>query len=500
MKNNQANRIAFIFVWDNPPLIESCLQLGRTLQELSLEPVYISVEVDSKKLVNKHGYKHIPIGKIMDESFLVFLEWFRENNDVPLENRLFRGINIIEETRYEQYCLMNNYKCPLKCSSMHDLVMNTVLCLNSFSQLIDQYQPFACFVWNGLTYPPKGLKTLCTTAGIPLYHLERGLLPNYMVIDQLGINYGGSLGSHNWETLRKMDEQYDPRFVQRYTEKFRTEKVSIVNNDSFQNRDILSRLVSLKKTKKIILIPTQIDSDTNIIYYSPLFRTNEDAIKAILESMAKHNDVHIVVKTHPEDNAIDADSLKKILGDKGTVIANVHIHLLIEIAHAVVVRNSTVGLEALLFQKPVICLGKSAYSQKGFTYDVNTREVLVTILDHVLLFPEPYAGNGDKFYSFLYYLLNYYHYDLSQGNKDGNRKFLESMIFEYNRRPETFVAPQIPVHYDIHDLCIHRLEETIVEKNSLIHNIYNSRGWKLLKKYYHFRDKYIYRESNNKGV
>jgi hypothetical protein len=491
MKKNQIKRTAFIFVWDNPSLIENCLQLGRTLQDLSLEPVYISVETDSEKLVNKYGYKHISIGKMMDRSFFVFLEWFRENKDIPLENRFFLGINILEETRYEQYCLMNNYECPLKCSSIHDLIMNTVLCLNSFSRLIDQYQPFVCFAWNGLVYPPKGLKALCTRVGIPLYHLERGLLPNYMVIDQWGINYGGSLGSNNWETLRKMDDQYDPIFVQKYIEKFRTEKVSIVNHDSFQDKDILSRLVSLKKTKKIILIPTQIDSDTNIIYYSPLFRTNEDVIKAILESVIKHDDIHIVVKTHPEGNAVDADSLKKILGDKGTVVGNIHIHLLIETAHAVVVRNSTVGLEALLFQKPVICLGKSAYSQKGFTYDVNTREVLATILDHVLLFPEPYAGNNDNFYIFLYYLLNRYHYNLSQGNKDGNRKFLESMIFECDRRPEALIVPQIAVHYDIHDLCMHKLEETIIEKNSLIHNISNSRGWKLLKKYYHFRDKYI---------
>jgi hypothetical protein len=500
MKNCHTKQTALVFVWDNPPLIENCLQLGRTLRELSLEPVYISLEVDSHKLVNKRGYKHIPISKMMDGSFFIFLEWFRENKDIPIEKRFFRGINIIEETRYEQYCLMNDYGCPLKCSSMYDLVMNTVLCLNAFSQLISQYQPAVSFVWNGLVYPPKGLKTLCRRAGIPLYHLERGLLPNYMVIDQLGINYGGSLGSHNWETLPRMDDHYDSRFARTYAEKFRAEKVSIVNRDSLLNKDILSRLVSLRGTKKVILIPTQIDSDTNIIYYSPLFRTNEDVIRAILESIADRDDVHIVVKTHPEDNTINTDSLQRIVGDKGTVIGNIHIHSLIEIAHTVVVRNSTVGLEALLFQKPVICLGESAYSEKGFTYDVYTREVLATTLDHVLLSPEPYAGNDDKFYSFLYYLLKNYHYDLSQSNEDSNRKFVESMILEHDRRPETFMAPQIPVHYDIHELCMHKLEETIVEKNSQISNIYNSRGWKLLKKYYHFRDKYICRESSNKSV
>ena len=489
MVNNQSKRTAFIFVWDNPPLVDNCLQLGITLQDLSLEPVYISMEADTGKLIKKRGCQHISLEKMMDKSFFAFQEWFYKNKDVSLTDRLFQGIHVLEETRYEQYCLMNDYWFPLQCPSMHDLVMKTVLCIHTFSQLIDQYQPVACFIWNGLVYPPKGLKTLCVRAGIPLFHLERGLLPNYMVIDPQGINYGGSLGGDNWKSLQKIDYQYDLRSVQLYIEKFRTEKVSIVNQDGLQSKDILSRLLSLKKTKKIILIPTQIDSDTNIIYYSPLFRTNEDVIKAMLESMIKHDDAYIIVKTHPEDSTVDTGSLQKILGDRGTVMDNMHIHWLIEASHAVVVRNSTVGLEALLFRKPVICLGKSAYSEKGFTYDVNDRESLITTIDRVLSLPQSYAGNDDKFYYFLYYLLNHYHYSLSQENKAYNKRFME-MILSPDKKPslKAVTTPQVLIKYNTNDMYMHNLEKTIVERDGLVHNIYRSRGWRLLKKYYWLRD------------
>ena len=69
----------------------------------------------------------------------------------------------------------------------------------------------------------------------------------------------------------------------------------------------------------------------------------------------------LVIKTHPLDSEKREDALREILGDRGTVVSDIHPHVLIEAADCVSVRNSTLGFEALCYAKPLLLLEQAKY-------------------------------------------------------------------------------------------------------------------------------------------
>jgi hypothetical protein len=121
--------------------------------------------------------------------------------------------------------------------------------------------------------------------------------------------------------------------------------------------------------------------------YFPLHVTDDYKIKrvvphcsdqaALVEQVASAlpHGWDLVTKEHPMAIGRTPPSLLKRL-DK---VRNIHIvpptcnsHDLIERSHAVAVISSTVGLEALLYDKPVLTLGEPYYSGFGITVDVGS--------------------------------------------------------------------------------------------------------------------------------
>ena len=102
----------------------------------------------------------------------------------------------------------------------------------------------------------------------------------------------------------------------------------------------------------------------------------ESFIEYIISSFASHapRDMKLLFKHHPMDRGKKNYSsyisyLSKIYRVEGRVMVafDVHLPTVIKNAKAVVLINSTVGLNALHYAKPTICLGKSMYDIDGLT-------------------------------------------------------------------------------------------------------------------------------------
>lgn len=78
----------------------------------------------------------------------------------------------------------------------------------------------------------------------------------------------------------------------------------------------------------------------------------------------------IVFKKHPED---ESDTAERLRNSYGVVVIenNVNIHHLIANAAGVYTWNSNVGVEALVYHKPVTVLAEAFYRNKGITCDVD---------------------------------------------------------------------------------------------------------------------------------
>jgi capsular polysaccharide biosynthesis protein len=97
----------------------------------------------------------------------------------------------------------------------------------------------------------------------------------------------------------------------------------------------------------------------------------------------------LVVKEHPMSigrNPLRALSRLRRIPNVRLVPPHTSSHQLVDASEAVVVISSTVGLEALLYGKPVLTLGRPFYAGAGVTVDVESFREIRTAVPELLRF------------------------------------------------------------------------------------------------------------------
>lgn len=138
--------------------------------------------------------------------------------------------------------------------------------------------------------------------------------------------------------------------------------------------------------KKIAFLPLQLVGDTQLLLNSSY--TNIDAI-LLFKNISDKNGLELYVKFHPsESNKELINEVQKMSKTLNFIITKDNTFSLIDKSECVYVNNSTVALEALLFDKNVNVIGKSFYSfLRGFD-DINN------YLNGYLIPGDFFSGNG----------------------------------------------------------------------------------------------------------
>ena len=199
-------------------------------------------------------------------------------------------------------------------------------------------------------------------------YIENGFFPNTLQIDPHGINAANSL----------------PRKAEYY-----------LNLPNYELKDLPTQ-VQVRKQKvdypvielpnDYIFLPFQIPSDQQIRVHSTWIKTMDDFMDLIIEFAAKYSDKNFVIKEHPsfKQSIIGKKPVKKnILFANGNSTEE-----LIKNARFIITLNSTVGIEALLFRKPVITLADACYNIDGLVRHASNSEELNQIILDTDWFPD----------------------------------------------------------------------------------------------------------------
>ncbi len=199
-------------------------------------------------------------------------------------------------------------------------------------------------------------------------YIENGFFPNTLQIDPHGINAANSL----------------PRKAEYY-----------LNLPNYELKDLPTK-VQVRKQKvdypvielpnDYIFLPFQIPSDQQIRVHSTWIKTMDDFMDLIIEFAAKYSDKNFVIKEHPsfKQSIIGKKPVKKnILFANGNSTEE-----LIKNARFIITLNSTVGIEALLFRKPVITLADACYNIDGLVRHASNSEELNQIILDTDWFPD----------------------------------------------------------------------------------------------------------------
>lgn len=234
-------------------------------------------------------------------------------------------------------------------------------------ELLDVLRPSAMLVQSGVRLVEGALAVLARERDIPLLFVEKGAFPNTLLVDELGVGPLSLYGDlERWRSDRRDLGDEDRKRLEAFRDGFRRSRASAW--DQPEGRGDLRARLGLSRDRRILFVPGQVRHDANTVLYSPCYPDNESFLRHLLAA-SEGLDLFVVAKPHPKEKR-DESHLATLLEGRGAWLPQLNVHDALETADLVACLNSTVGLEALLYGRPVISGARAFWAGKGFTFDL----------------------------------------------------------------------------------------------------------------------------------
>lgn len=258
------------------------------------------------------------------------------------------------------------------------------------------------FAWNGSSLVARAMTTFFKDQNVRTLFFEIGNFPQKLFVDPDGVNIR-SWFAKNYKSLDRSQLNMDEFDLWRdgYLAKKREShtvpqaQTSMLLNWNYpldclgfyafaapfsERPDILRRTWNFVRSKMVgydfdeftpssaapyVFFPMQISTDTQLQWNSHV--GNFEAVKKAA-LIAEQNGCRLVVKPHPaEINRLEVRNLARLSDDFGFAFVDGNTFEILEHCQSVITINSTVGMEAMLCDKPVCTLGMAMY--RDFTLE-----------------------------------------------------------------------------------------------------------------------------------
>ena len=260
--------------------------------------------------------------------------------------------------------------------------------VEALRQAETKYDIDTIVMWNGQQLIGRVASQYAIEHGLKRLFLEISNLPNKIFADPIGVNAMSSV-MHNPKLEAFNHDDIHAKWIKEYiiskeqplpqSQIKRSDKiykavniilkklfcgfnVKILNyNRPVDLSELMGIITSHSIKPKYVFLPLQVTSDTQIKLHSDY--TNFDALIFALD-FAKNKGVSLVVKLHPAETSQEfVDELTRLVKKHDFIVTNNNTVELIKNSESVITINSTVGLEAKIFGKEVIVLGRAFYAE-----------------------------------------------------------------------------------------------------------------------------------------
>ncbi|MCK7453304.1 hypothetical protein [Enterobacter chengduensis] len=212
---------------------------------------------------------------------------------------------------------------------------------------------------NGLAEKPATL--FCQQRNIVTRYTELANFPNKVFIDPEGANAYSALAKHPecLDLLPAVTEEFHAEWMAYYEAEKRQPPLQARNNPCSPLIAKIAKDTVLPRTKGFIFLPLQVSYDTQLWLNADL-RNKEAILHGCRAARQEKRD--LVVKIHPAETAPEELlDIAHLQHQHRFFITQENTLDLIKAADRVITINSTVGMEALLYHKPVEILGRAFY-------------------------------------------------------------------------------------------------------------------------------------------
>ncbi len=229
---------------------------------------------------------------------------------------------------------------------------------NGVRSYFERHKGYIAVVWNGLNGTRRVFMDGARDAGAKTLFFELGPFADTLTVDPCGVNNANSLprdpepyllwaaarrgGNEEWRLIRDTIKARQPITLQ---------------EESVSGRSL---------DEPFIFVPLQVPGDSQLRIFGGAFRTVESVIKAVAQAAKSLPDGwHLRLKEHPT-SPVRFDALVTKYKHPKLVLDNAtDTFTQVGASQAVLTVNSSVGLEAMFFEKPVVAMGECFWAIPG---------------------------------------------------------------------------------------------------------------------------------------
>lgn len=244
-----------------------------------------------------------------------------------------------------------------------------------FEKKLEELNPQAVVLFNGIMYPEAMARWLAKQRGVRAITHEVGLLPlTAFFTEGQATAYPLNIPAE-FQLSPELNQQLDRYLEARFQGQFSMAGIQFWPKMQELDAGFLAKAAGFQK---IVPVFTNVIFDTSQVHANTLFPHMFAWLDAVLDMIKAYPDTLFVVRAHPDEHrpgtrkqsresvaqwvrTHGVDELANVVFvDSGEYLSS---YALIQRAHFVMVYNSSIGIEASIMGKPVLCAGAARYTQ-----------------------------------------------------------------------------------------------------------------------------------------
>jgi len=249
-----------------------------------------------------------------------------------------------------------------------------------FEAFLEKVNPQAVVLFNGIMYPEAMARWIAQRRGIRAITHEVGLRPfSAFLTEGQATAYPMEI-PENFELSAEQNKRLDAYLEERFQGRFTMAGIRFWPKMQPLDENFLRRAANFTR---IVPVFTNVIFDTSQVHANTIFEHMFAWLDLILGLIKTHPETFFVIRAHPDEarpgtRKRSRESVRQwVMANKVNELPNVIFvdsdeylssYALIAQAHFVMVYNSSIGLEASILGKPVLCGGAARYTQYETVY------------------------------------------------------------------------------------------------------------------------------------
>ena len=288
-----------------------------------------------------------------------------------------------------------------------------------FNELLEQEQPLACLIFNGILYPEATARWVALQRGVRVVTQEVGFQPfSAFFTDGEATAYPIHIPA-SFELNERQNQRLDAYLEKRFQGKFTMAGIRFWPQMQGLDEAFLKKAAQFRQ---IVPIFTNVVYDTSQVHANVAFRHMFHWLDQVLKIIRRHPETLFVIRAHPDEMRpgtakqaresvrgwVEANAVNKLSNvifiDSQEYLSS---YELIQRSKFLMVYNSSIGLEAALLSVPVLCAARARYTQYPMVFLAQSSDEFERLAEGMLTIekielPPQFQRNARRF---LYYQL-----------------------------------------------------------------------------------------------